>query len=690
MGASFVGAPICISMKQALRLLVGVGLVCVCGLASAARSVINLTEFPAISVADGRSTVTISAEVRDDAGHLIADGTNVLFSTTIGSFRENMVSTKNGVARAVLVAPGTAGTARITATAIGVDAIPANADFEFVADKSLLSTAQEYVQILAADYLQFAGDTKVIGAASPNRGVLVTYHDLKLIADDIQLNTQTMELRARNAQLSYGHWTKDFTEVYLRLTARKGMGITSFASTRWNIVYPRGRWFAFGYLESDGRIGPAKDDLRIGVVEVRPGMVRPLSTSVNSAAFKFLDLSDAPSTVSAKKAVVFPHREVQFQRAEIFVAGSKVLRVPLYAVSLRGTTSPLVTDQMVSIDSNRLAVSYPYYLTLEPGLTTLLRFRTGTQGDGGLNTMRGVFLDYEADWNRGDEMQGAFEYDGLGRDDYTVSVRQYWRVDDRTDFSGQVAVPQGQNIYGSVSAGHQFNGFQVNGNASSTHSLSGLAFSRTDYSLTAEKDPTKVGKLPLNLYLGVVAQQSTATTSSYDGSQSYYGARLRGQTTPINFDRSTGLSEGFSVSKLVGLKANDGVAISSTTAITRQLAPGISLVGTYDYLRDGFNELIMGRHRASLQASAVQGRTNLSINASKSLDIDRRSIFGDMSYRLGKFWRAEYGYSFDHYMTETYSEHTYLLCYRIGWREVGLTYSSRTNRIGLALLAASY
>ena len=85
------------------------------GLASVAfaqKASLVLNCFPSISVADGRSTVTVTAEVRDLSGSFVRDGTPVVFETDRGTFRsKNVIETSNGS----FISMSTTGTVRIKA-----------------------------------------------------------------------------------------------------------------------------------------------------------------------------------------------------------------------------------------------------------------------------------------------------------------------------------------------------------------------------------------------------------------------------------------------------------------------------------------------------------------------------------------------------------------------------------------------
>ncbi len=73
-------------------------------------------------VADGLSTTTISATVKDLGGVNVGDGTNVSFTTTAGTLLASVIPTSNGVATAILRSATNLGFAEVRATAGGVNA----------------------------------------------------------------------------------------------------------------------------------------------------------------------------------------------------------------------------------------------------------------------------------------------------------------------------------------------------------------------------------------------------------------------------------------------------------------------------------------------------------------------------------------------------------------------------------------
>ena len=673
-------------MSQSKRLLALAALSLAFGIAYADTS-IRLSAFPSVSVADGKSTVTISAEVRDQSGKLVPDGTRVVLTSTLGDFRESVVTTVGGIARGVLVAGSIPGMATLTAKSLTGDSSPSTLEYEFCGDRSQLNSAKEYVEVTAPGYMQYTVNTHIVGAAAlKDKPVSVRYREINVTADDMQLNIPTYELRARNATLKMGKVSQHFDELYLKLNTRFGFGTTTFKVKRPDAFVTQGRGLVFIKAQSDGSYSLPEAGSKYGLVEIHRTGLTPMVNS-DSSLFKFEDISGSPSTVSAKKAVIFPRREVQFQKAEIYVASTKVMSMPLFEVPLTGASSPLVTDQIVSVNNSQLGINFPYYVSLQPGMTQLFRFRTGEIAGRSSTTDHGAFLDYEFNWNHGDDMEGGLSVQGIGRNDWSIGANQYIRFNDRTSAFAQVLTPTGRSFYGAANISEQFNGFSASINGSATRTLTGIQYTQQSTNAVIEKDPIKVGSLPFRLYPGLTASQDSNQLDH--SSQSGAGARLRAQSLPLVVDSTTSLTTSFQASYLRGPNEMNGIQYLGSATVSKRLNSATSMLFTYDFTRDGFNEKVLGEHRLSLQAYYNRGRFNASLFAARSLDLERASVFGDMSDRIGNLWRLTSGYTYDRYLNDTYLDYNLGFTYRLGWREVGLIWSEQTKRIGFQLLGTT-
>src|SRR5262249_1438622 len=150
-----------------------------------------------------------------------------------------------------------------------------------------------------------------------------------------------------------------------------------------------------------------------------------------------------------------------FQKAELLVDGEKTLKFPLFEYNLNGGT-PIITDQIVNVNDSRVEVNYPHYLSLKPGQTSLLRFRTGETYGRCTFATGGTFMDYELHWNRGDQMDGGVTVSGLARKDYSVRLNQSFRFDGRSNAYAQIETPSFNSVFGSLGYSRQLNGFQLN------------------------------------------------------------------------------------------------------------------------------------------------------------------------------------------------------------------------------------
>jgi hypothetical protein len=84
------------------------------------------------------------------------------------------------------------------------------------------------------------------------------------------------------------------------------------------------------------------------------------------------------------------------------------------------------------------------------------------------------------------------------------------------------------------------------------------------------------------------------------------------------------------------------------------------------------------------------GAFNLRGSLAQALDADRTSAQLGLDYRLGSLWRVSYNYSLDRYDGGSFLDQSIVLGYRLGFREIGVSYSARTKRLGLELLGTRF
>lgn len=681
-----------------LRLPLAAALIAASVLATADTYSLRLTPFPNAEVADGRSQITISAQVFQD-GRAVPDGTQVVFSTNLGSFKESVVRTTSGWARAILVTGGVPGTAKISATVLGGDSSPSTCEVELVKSRADLTVARETIELTSSGSLAYAHDQKIIEGVAADGGVIVRYRDIEVRADVLQLDLTEFSLKARKATLRRGRSVKKFDQLSLDLTSRTGLGLTTYPVARPTGIstYPGG--IAFTEDGPDNTTAVAVPRMRMGMVAVTREGDTPVTDPVDDDPFEMADLTGSPSTVSAKQAVVYARREIQFHKAEIYVDNAKILRLPLFVVNLYSNNgSPLVTEDLLSVNDNQIALNYPHYLSLRPGLSSLLRFRTGERYGQSLTASRGAFLDYELNWSKGDDMQGGFTFGGVGRSDWVASLRQFWRMNERTTATLQAESPSASSVFGSASIGHSFSGYNLSLNAAQNQTIRGAASSYKNYSFGLDRDAQRISRSPFRFTYGLTASQSessyrvpdskTKEITTVSDAQAGAGFTARMFSDSIPLDAESSINSSLTATRLFGETAYQGIALSGVLSYTRRLGAGASMFATYNYLQGGLNQSLIGRHNISLIGNYSVGATSLRMTFNKALDVERMSIFADASYRLSGLWRLGYSHFFD--QTSNFQDYYFILGYRIGWREVGLTWTKRTHRLGFQLMNVNF
>lgn len=638
-----------------------------------AEGTIQLSAFPNVRVADGRSTITITAEVRDQNGSNVADGTEVVFESSIGIFRENLLRSQNGIVRSVLQAPSVPGIAVVRARALRVNAT-AQIEVEFVKDKSQLSSATDYIEVAAPSPMLCSPEDRIIQAEDPKGRVYVRYRDVRIDAAEVQVAITSYEVRARRATLTVDGKSRYFEDLNYKLNARRGTGTTEHEVDSLRLVA------AMPYV-----LHEVVRRKRLGLVDLASDGSLTAREIPAVGLFTFQDISAAPSHIEARKAIAFPTREVQFQQARVLVAGRTVFRVPMFQLPMSATGRPL-TEQFLNVSNNQLLVNYPHYLSLGPGQTSLLRFRYGNSYGVGPGGTGGTYLDYELKWNKGSEMDGGLMVRNIGRSDWGVSVRQLWSTDERTTITAQLDTPAHRSLLGNVAISRDLGGLQANLTGSYSRSLQGSQFERNGVSLVVERHPTKLGFIPARLYLGGVASVDRYSSELVSDSDQRYGLRARTVSDPIRLWRGGTLNLSYNLARFHNDDTGALLTHEGSATLTSQFFGNTYFQTTYDYVDDGFSSNFLGRHRLTAETYANYGALSGRLMMSRSLDADRLFTSANLDYRLSRLWRLNYSYTLDRFDEDAFTNQSFILAYRLGIREFGLSYSTRTKRLGIELL----
>ncbi|MCS6919580.1 MAG: Ig-like domain-containing protein [Fimbriimonadales bacterium] len=632
----------------------GLWLLCLCVLW--ANGAIRLTAYPTAAVADGASQILITAEVRTPQGKPAPDGTQVAFNTTLGAFREPVVATQGGVARATLFASQLPGTAVITATAVG-QGVVGEIQVLFVATQDELRSATDYVQVLGAEYLAFANEQRVIAASGKERGASVRFGFTRIEADDLQLEVDNLRVKARNALLQFGSETQEFAELSYELRSLQGYGVRS----------REGRW---------------------EVVRLRYGAPEPFDAVAPPELFQFVDISESELVIKAAQIWFYPGERIQFHRAEFYVGEVRSLSMPLYSQSL--WSSGVGSDTLIGVQNGQVYLDVPYYYALTPTQIGALRLRTAQVGGRTMGAARGMFLDLEHEYRAG-LGTGTVSLTSLARNDWGLNWRHQQPLSPNTRVSLWLDSPAHQGLYGSVQLSHQSRGYSTGLTLSGSTLWRGVRADSLRSDLFIETTPRRVEGLPLRQSLSL--NWTSNRTRGALGVQNREGVGVRARWTliPQSLGRSTTLTGGLTVGQFVGNLPNKGWSITGTLGVTQALGAGGVLNLNYDYAQDALGANLLGRHRLAGSLSWNAGdRYYLTSYFSRALDANSVSFVSDFSWRVSPLWRMGIGYTWQSYNRYHFHDRTITIAYRIGYREVALTWSSFTKRWSIDLLTAFY
>ncbi|MDW8321534.1 MAG: Ig-like domain-containing protein [Armatimonadota bacterium] len=619
---------------------------------------IKLSASPQVLLSDGKSVALLSAEVRDGKGNLAPDGTQVQFSASQGVLRDTVVSTSAGMARTQLTSSSLPGVATITATIPGASAF-GEVRVVFTDDPEMLRQRVNVYLFNCSQYLAYSADWRTVEAVSSDQKAEFIVGNVRLQARSYQYRMDEDVVIAEGAVLTRGKRTL----VAERLR-----------------YYPR-RDEGQAVIIEDGQIrevvfkGPLWE--QEPVVFNRPD------------AYTYNDLSSSELLFVAQNAALLPNERIQFRQAKMYVAGQKLLTIPMYDLSFR--SGEALGQQIVGINSGGLTLDLPFYYVVSPQAVGALRLRHGYRVGRAVYAIRpGWTLDLEHSYSRPGLMEGAFVLTSLLRGDWGIRWNHAHWFSQNASSHFYIDVPAHRNLYVNSGLSYGFGQGRIGLNLSGGQNLSGTRYRDLRSDLYVESNPFKLGsqlKMTISTTfssrLSEIADQRVRT----DGA----GLRSRLYTTPLRLAGFT-VNSSLMASYLWGNSQTTGSSLLATVSASRGLWDGALLSLTYDYTHDRLVQVTgYGKHRLSgMFAWSVGQRLNASLVGTRILDSDSTTLFADASYRLSSLWRLGANFSFNRFQGTRYNDLELSIGYRIGVRELLLTWSSLTRRWQIDLIAAGF
>ena len=624
---------------------------------------------------DGRDASEIVAEVRDNTGNFVTNGTSVRFDTTKGGFQPGMspsisVTTQSGQARVRLVGLEKA-TARVFASMQGAVSEPVEVILTNDATETFQGNA--YIDLLGTKSLLYSANERVLEATGQQRkegekglpGASLTFRNIEIIADTIQLNCTDNVIRAiGNVRISRGGKHLQCLRLNFPLLGRDGFAIT----------------------ETDRKIVPVK-------VRSSDLSTTPATDGIAAIIFQLADISAAPQLISASQVRLFPGEKLQFKRPKFYTDGQKLVSMPYYSLPLYSTQ--LFTDQFISVGTQGLGIEVPLYYDLSPGSTGIFHVRLGERsGRGNFATRPGWSLDLVQQYNSTGAARrytGELGLTGISRTDWGFrwNHSQEFNTDTRGSFF--LDIPQHRSLFASTNLNRDFGPLHLGLNLSGNRSLSGYHASGSEADAYLETTPRKVGKTGYMMAYGATASAAHNKNEGFANSIASEGVQTRFYSKPYMLGAGTTITNYISIGHAWTNQGRSGPSLLTSLTANHTFSGGANLQMTYDYSHTPAAFVYAGNHRLSTNlVMNGGGKWNLYFYNSTLLDATSSTTIGDFNYSIAPRWRMTLSATMQTYVGAQYRDYQFGFARNIGGRDFVLSYSTFSHRFFFDLEASRF
>jgi len=573
---------------------------------------IRVTLSPNVLLADGISTATVTAEVRNSSGRPARDGTEVRFYTTAGNITQ-VAFTSAGVARATLTASSVPQSANVSVS-VGIDqsvtVVP-------MVSKLVEASVGGRVLRISGKYVAFSEDKRFIQA---DEQVKLRYRSVEVEANSIQIDVNQNTVKAiGRVQVASDDKTLVGDRLWLDLKSFEGY-ILSVGTRQW--------FSAYGLTE----------------LPERPKNVNP--------DFELVDLSDSKLLWVGKQANYIMDERVQIQGGRAYVGGIKSIRMPYHQVSLQGGFGA-EQGQYVGLGSEGLTLDLPLYVKMSPGASTAFHVGYGSRsgGIGHFTRNNGLSVDLVQKYG----FMGASEGEAMVTN--LASLTGWggqWthnqQVTKTTRLVANLQFPEHRDLYGglNLTSGLPVGTVQM--------ALAGQKPHNADFaksmSLGFETKPKPVANGNVNLsvetsFLMRDAQQVRVTRGlrvPVEDTQ-YQAIGLKARPKSVQLAKGLTLESSAALRAVSGNTPNAGFGPALETSLNKQLPRN-----GYVKLGFGYNQLATvndllpntGKMTANLSANyAVTKKLKLTYLGTMALDVENRNSIFQVSYQLTPKWRLD-------------------------------------------------
>ncbi|MFN3651750.1 MAG: invasin domain 3-containing protein [Armatimonadota bacterium] len=656
-----------------LRLLLLLALVCCGGLRPAhAAGSIRVTVSPNVLLADGISTTTVTAEVRNSNGRPARDGTEVRFYTTAGTITQ-VAFTSAGVARATLTSSAVPQAANISVSA-GLDQSVITVP---MVSKLVEANVGGRVMRITGKYVAYSEDKRYIQADDQVR---VKYRGVTLEANSVQIDLNQDTVKALGKiQIASDDKTMVGERLWWNLKTFEGY-ILAVGDRQW--------FSAYGLTE----------------LPERPKEMNP--------DFDLVDISDSKLVWVADQANYVVGERVQVQGARAYVGGIKSIRMPFHQSHLNGGGSfGTGTDQYVGLGTEGLSLNIPLYVRMTPGSSTAFNVGYGSRGGVGyFNRNNGLNIDLVQRYGFSGASEGEAALTNINSlDRWGFQWNHMHQVTKSTRLVTNLQFPSHRDLYAqaNLTQGLPIGTLQL---AVSGQKPQRAGFSKT-YQIGFESKPKPLldGKVGVSFEASAFGQDkqdvrlganlSPAARRAFRGNRIAVPARQYQSFGIRARPASLSLGSGLTLDSSVSLRAVTGTIGSSfgpsfETTVRKQL-------GNNGFIQAGlrYNNLTtisdvipnQGKLGATFNAMVPVGsRFKLSAFGTMALDATNHHSLLQASYQLSDKWRLDFLHSLFQFGEFGNFDYQLGIARMLGDRELGLYWSHREHRVLVEFGAARF
>ncbi|MBW3625063.1 MAG: Ig-like domain-containing protein [Armatimonadetes bacterium] len=564
--------------------------------------------------ADGYSRAVITAEVRDGSGRIVPDGTEVRFSTTLGTI-DPIATTEAGRARTNLISAASPGFASISATA---GKTYREMRILFLSEGES-KPERANVLPMEAEYIAYSSESRILEGTGRAR---VRMGSVNVLADRIQIDVDRTRIVAESLPSSPGLTITD--------------GKTTWLARRLTYDWPGSQ----GIIEQEeGTFEYLGPPLALG---------KPTPGPLPANTFEMVDLEEQTVMwITAKRAALFPNQRIHFKSAEIRPGGKKILALPFQSMPL--TASLGESEQFIGLGTQGVTLDVPYYVSLTDQSST--SFRLGwnqTQGSFGA-VDPGLGLDLRHRIFSGERGEDTLNLSRITSKNWGAWYRHNRNWSPSLQTSGFVEFPEHRDLFAAGNAYFQAEQFTAALSASTFKPQGFNPSYVTDLSLESRRKP--LGNTGLNYSL-----ISSSGLSIGAGTRNYRQSLLVRATKPSWTwgERTTAMTT-FSVGQVLAGHSK-GLTADALINVNHRLGQRSYLGANYAYnQRPGYTNL-MSKHRLGANLLLGGEKFNFFTTLSMSLDRPQTSIISSLDYDVSSRLRLGFRNIYFKYADLPYSD----------------------------------